>query len=236
MHDETERRRRGRPKGSTRYAKHDAAVLGRAADLMICDDKMTVTGAIKLVTAEPTNETLLHRLRGKMKPSLSQQLADARARAAHRVHAKQAQAAELGGLVKNTVQAWKEGEALFHHALTSPSGRAVMTNVLTLQVALNHAAARVEASSILQGVANLARHAEQSGLGQWLRDVQRLTHANSFQRQVQEMQQSGTGQWLRDVQRLTQTDSFQKQVLEVQRLLEPLGLGKPVINQPRTLG
>jgi hypothetical protein len=81
MHGVTERRQRGRPKGSTRYAQQDATVLRQAADLMVRDGKLSPTAAIKLATGKPSDDTLIHRLRGKMKPNLEQHLAEARARA-----------------------------------------------------------------------------------------------------------------------------------------------------------
>jgi hypothetical protein len=96
MHDMTERRRRGRPKGSTRYAQADAAVMRQVADLMIRDSKLSDTAAIKQVTGEPLNETLTRRLRGKWKPNREQHLADARARAARRMDDRARQTEQSG--------------------------------------------------------------------------------------------------------------------------------------------
>ena len=76
----TEQRRRGRPKGSTRYAAEDAAIIRRVADAMVGDKKLNRTAAIREVTGRVTDETLFHRLREKMKP-LEPHLAAASARA-----------------------------------------------------------------------------------------------------------------------------------------------------------
>lgn len=62
----TERRRRGRPKGSTRYAATDAELLGRAADLMVRDETLSATAAIKQVIGRPDDESCIRRLRGKL--------------------------------------------------------------------------------------------------------------------------------------------------------------------------
>ena len=80
MHGVTKRRKRGRPKGSTRYAQQDAVIMQQAADLMIGDGKLSPTAAIKQATGRPGDDTLIHRLRGKMKRNIEQHLAEARAR------------------------------------------------------------------------------------------------------------------------------------------------------------
>ena len=60
-------RHRGRPPGSTRYAQEDAAVLDQVADLLVAAQTLSAAGAIRQVTGKPSDQSLIHRLRGKLK-------------------------------------------------------------------------------------------------------------------------------------------------------------------------
>jgi hypothetical protein len=60
-------RHRGRPQGSTRYAQEDAAILDQVADLLVAAPTLSAAGAIRQVTGKPNDQSLIHRLRGKLK-------------------------------------------------------------------------------------------------------------------------------------------------------------------------
>jgi hypothetical protein len=228
MHDETERRRRGRPKGSTRYAQLDAAILRQVADLLIRDGRLSTTAAIKQATGKPSDDTLIHRLRGKMRTNMEHHLAEARARAAHHERARQARAVELEGIVTSVAQAWKETNAAFAQALGSPGGRAFLANVLAVNLAVKDIAGRIEQSGIRQWVAEWTRQAEQSGAWQWMRDVQRTIQTDSFAARVRKLEQSGAFQLAPDAQALIQSDSFARRAQEYHRALASWGQGKPL--------
>jgi hypothetical protein len=116
MIDATTRRGRGRPKGRTRYAEQDASTLLQAADLMIRDDTLSVTAALKRATGRPSDDTLIHRLRGKMKPNIEQLLAEARGRVAR--------SRPINVAMRSHPLAWKEiaaAAARTHTYMASPT-------------------------------------------------------------------------------------------------------------------
>lgn len=81
MTDDSERRGRGRPKGSTRYEKEDLAALGQVADLLFRAPQLKLTAAIKLVTGKPDDESLTRRLRGKWQQNRPRLVEEAELRA-----------------------------------------------------------------------------------------------------------------------------------------------------------
>lgn len=66
MTDITPRRRKGRPKGATRYDRIDAETLARIADRQISARTQSLTEAIRQVTGR-SDPSLLHRLRRKFR-------------------------------------------------------------------------------------------------------------------------------------------------------------------------
>jgi hypothetical protein len=59
--------RRGRPKGSTKYAVEDAISLAKIAALLVAQPATSVADAIRQATGKSDDESLIHRLRAKWK-------------------------------------------------------------------------------------------------------------------------------------------------------------------------
>ena len=73
-------RRRGRPKGSTRYAHADGIALARIADLLVATSSLSAVEAINQVTGRPHDTSLIYRLRRKLRAQRAALLAAAVAR------------------------------------------------------------------------------------------------------------------------------------------------------------
>ena len=118
--------RRGRPPGSTPYAEQDKATLRRVADLLWQSPDLSPTAAIKRVTGKPNDDSLIRRLRKKLKQERAQLMRDAQTRALDA-------AMEIGSrpapTLGNALIMFGELANRFETWLHSPKVQAAMTKV-----------------------------------------------------------------------------------------------------------
>lgn len=192
-------KQRGRPKGSTRYARQDAVTLQQVADLINRNPKLSKTAAIKQVTGRPGDETLTRRLRDKLTPEFETLLAEARARAEQRTR------------------------------VTHADWRPILTGLQAFSAVHNDAIARIAASDTFRQAIRTAqecsRKIEQAGWPQGLRNLQaRLQPVQELSRRFEE---AAGSQWLRAFQarfrELGQSGLF-KQLGEFQAAMQRSGL------------
>lgn len=168
----TNAKRRGRPEGD---GCDDGVILTRIADMMLADEKLIPTVAIRRVLPK-AGDTELHRLRRKWRARKGALLVEARDRAAKRVPASSASTGGYGTLSAHKLAEIAATASATHaRAMSDPSMRAALKLAegdaarMAREIA-NGSAARIAREVTKGSAARAARDLEKLGMSRIARD------------------------------------------------------------------